>query len=308
MLLQLILAFFVIRDNLILQEHHLHWRFDQMYWPQKCWLEDKSYIFLLKWSLFMSHLNFPGGELICQNIQKNPRPLVGKVAGESPVAKNGGRICQAWIRVCTWENEHEIHWNSVVFTSMTWSIEYKVSFELWIISSSFILNCSIPRLGSTLISHESMLPFGPAVKRLPLSAASKFWRIFLRTWHTSRGARFINIYHYAPCENGSCTMYFWCWCIQDSHKNMEYPVSLGCIRAQQEDTYRVMYHLPWCQSTPLTNVDPYWSESSTGILHMSLWIYFVTKCVYIKLCHTLYGYLYIYVCIIYSMIKTLVTY
>ena len=78
-------------------------------------------------------------------------------------------------------------------------------------------------------------------------------------------------------------MFFWCWCIQDSHKNMEYPASLGCIPAQQEDTYRMMYHLPGCQSRPLTNVDPCWSQSSTGILHMSLWIYFVicNKNVYI---------------------------
>ena len=145
---------------------------------------------------FLCHMLIFGGENI-SNIQKNPRPLVGKVAGESPVAESaklGSKVNHGTEFAPEKMNMKSIEiW--FVFTLMTSSIEYKVSFELWIISSSFILNCCIPRLGSTLISHESMLPFGPAVKRLPLSAASKFWRIFLRTWHTSRGARYINIYH-----------------------------------------------------------------------------------------------------------------
>lgn len=237
----------------------------------------------------MSHLNFPG-KIIFQIFRK----IQGLWLVKSPVKvlsqKNGGRICQAWIksepwnRVCTWENEHEIHWNSVCFyfndlvywiQSLFWTLNHFIKFHSQLLHSTIGFHIDITWIHVALRSgcEEATTVSCLEVLKNLLTDLAYF------TWSS--------VYQYlpsiAPCENGSCTMFFWCWCIQDSHKNMEYPGSLGCIPAQQEDTYRMMYHLPGCQSRPLTNVDPCWSQSSTGILHMSLWIYFVicNKNVYI---------------------------
>ena len=129
-------------------------------------------------------------------------------------------------------------------------IEYNASFELWIISSSFILNCCIPRLGSTVMSRESIKALRSGCEEATAVSCLEVLKNLLTdlayfTWSS--------VYQYLPplAKMGfaPCPV-FWCWCIQASHKNMEYPVNLGCIPAQQEDTYLMMYHLPGCRSTP----------------------------------------------------------